>query len=173
MKMIIYIGLAVMMILSFVSCGENNDSNKQESDLTASVSETEKGTEEKTTEKASEKVTEVLTETETEKPTESSKDVFTQFEETLNSKGIAYEKTEMAAGMIGAESGTKYKIGDGKVELYKFDISTEAYKSAEKTQKIALEGFGEFKATVKNGYALMLENLDEKQYIEIFNSLTF
>lgn len=98
------------------------------------------------------------------------KDMFTKFEEALTAAGVKYEKVTMGAELVGAEQGIKYKIDNGAIEIYRFDTSKEAYKTAEKTQSLKLEGFGAFQATVKNGAAMIIKDLDEKQYKDIFDS---
>ncbi len=98
--------------------------------------------------------------------------VFEQYEAGLEAQGIAFEKVQMAAEIVGAAEGAKYKIGDGAVELYLFDEEAEAYTAAEEKQALTLEGFGDFPATVKNGMALMVSDLEEDAYLEIFRSLT-
>ncbi len=98
------------------------------------------------------------------------KDVLTKFEDALKSKNIAFEKVEMAAALVGAEKGTKFLIGEGGVELYVFDKGSEAYKTAEKTQKISLSGFGEFPAIVTDGVAMLVTDLDTATYEAILRS---
>lgn len=102
---------------------------------------------------------------------EDTKDAFTQFEDALKEKGIDYEKNVTAAEMIGAEQGMKFKIGDGAVELYRFDTGSDAYTKAEETQSIYLEGFGAFPATVKDGLAMTISDLEEAEYTEIFDNI--
>lgn len=99
------------------------------------------------------------------------KDVLSKFEDELKSRNIAYEKIETAAAMIGAEKGVKFLIGDGRVEVYVFDKSSEAYKTAEKNQKISLAGFGEFPALITGGVAMMVEDLDTATYEAILRSV--
>ena len=99
------------------------------------------------------------------------KDVLAKFEDELKSRNIAYEKIETAAAMIGAEKGVKFLIGDGRVEVYVFDKSSEAYKTAEKNQKISLAGFGEFPALITGGVAMMVEDLDTATYEAILRSV--
>lgn len=99
------------------------------------------------------------------------KDVLSKFEDELKSRNIAYEKVETAAAMIGAEKGVKFLIGDGRVEVYVFDKSSEAYKTAEKNQKISLAGFGEFPALITSGVAMMVEDLDTATYEAILRSV--
>ena len=83
------------------------------------------------------------------------------------------EKTEMMASFIGANEGYKLSNDNTKLEIYSFDKSSEAYKQAEESQKISMEGFGEFNAIVKNGYALVIdENFPEySRTLELFEKL--
>ena len=99
------------------------------------------------------------------------KDVFSEFEEELKKSGIKYETVKMAANLIGAQDGMKYKIGDGVIELYRYDIDSDSYKTAEQTQSIYLDGFGSFEAKVKNGIAILIRDLDEEKYTAIINRL--
>lgn len=99
------------------------------------------------------------------------KDVLAKFEDALKSKNIAYEKVEMAAAMVGAEKGAKFLIGEGRAELYVFDKGSEAYKTAEKTQKVSLSGFGEFPAFVTDGVAMLVTDLDIATYEAILRSV--
>lgn len=95
------------------------------------------------------------------------------FENEVKNLGISYTKTQMAAEYINAQSGIKLISGDSQLEIYKFDINSNAYKTAEQKQKVTMDGFGDFDAIVKNGYALMIDD-NFPQYdkvIEIFNSL--
>lgn len=100
------------------------------------------------------------------------KTVFEQFEAGLQGKDISYEKVAMAADLVGAKEGVKYKIGEGSVELYVFDETSEAYKTANTKQALSMEGFGEFSAKVANGKALLVSGLDSAVYEVIFDSLT-
>lgn len=81
--------------------------------------------------------------------------------------------TEMAAELVGAESGIKLTSNDSKVELYKFDKNSSTYKTAEENQQLTMEGFGNFDATVQNGYAMIIdENFPNKADVEnLFNKL--
>lgn len=91
--------------------------------------------------------------------------VFESFEKVLNDKGLTYEKVTMAAEMVGAQQGIKYKMGDSKVEIYRFDTSTNVYKDAEESQSLQLDGIGSFEAVVKNGYAILS---DDQEMIDAF-----
>lgn len=102
---------------------------------------------------------------------ESAGTVFEQYEAGLEAQGISFEKVQMAAEIVSAAEGMKYKIGDGAVELYLFDEGAEAYVAAEEKQALTLEGFGDFPATVENGMALVVSDLEGDAYLEIFRSL--
>ena len=65
--------------------------------------------------------------------------------------------------MVGASEGFKLKSGETKVEIYKFDKSSDAYINAEKSQKLTLSGLdSSFDAKVKNGYAYVIDNEFQK-----------
>lgn len=95
--------------------------------------------------------------------------IFEQFENELTAHEYTYEKVTMAAEMIGAKRGIKYKFADDvAAELYEFDESSEAYTNAQKSNSITLEDIGSFEATVKCGYALIS---DDQTIIDIFESI--
>lgn len=109
----------------------------------------------------------------TPEPEKAERTIFQQFADALEDRGIGFEKVQMAAEMIGAEQGVKYKIGDGSVELYRFDPESEAYQNAKENQAVTMEGFGGVEAVVKDGRALMITDLDnEDMYLEIFDTLS-
>lgn len=80
------------------------------------------------------------------------------------------EETEMAASMIGAKSGIKYKTDKGSLEFYEFDKTSDAYKKAESEGIITLEGFGDFEIVVNNGFAIMKTEYNEEA-VKLFQSL--
>lgn len=80
------------------------------------------------------------------------------------------EETEMAASMIGAKSGIKYKTDKGSLEFYEFDKTSDAYKKAEADGIITLEGFGDFEIVVNNGFAMMKTEYNEEA-VKLFQSL--
>ncbi len=64
------------------------------------------------------------------------------------------EVNQKSASLIGAEEGYGYIIGECSIEVYKYDKSSEQYKTAELNQQISMPSFDmTFDATVKNGYA--------------------
>lgn len=96
-----------------------------------------------------------------------------EFSQEVKELGINYVETEMAGSYIGAESGIKLTADNKKLEIYKYNTSTEEYKNAEANQKITITGIGSYDAIVKNGYALLIDE-DYPQYdsiIELFNKL--
>lgn len=97
--------------------------------------------------------------------------VFEQYEAGLEGEGISYERVQMAAEIVGATEGVKYKIGDGAVELYLFDEADEAYAQVLEKQSLTMEGFGAFPATVENGMAIIVSDLEEETYLDIFHSI--
>lgn len=80
------------------------------------------------------------------------------------------EETEMAASMIGAKNGIKYKTDKGSLEFYEFDKTSEAYKKAETDGIITLEGFGDFEIVVNNGFAMMKTEYNEEA-VKLFQAL--
>ena len=72
--------------------------------------------------------------------------------------GVKLEKTQTAYDMVGANDGFKLTSDDYRIEIYKFDKASEAYKTAETKQALTLDGFGDMNATVKNGYAYILDD---------------
>lgn len=92
---------------------------------------------------------------------------FEKFEKILTDNGLTIsETTNMAADLLGAKQGKKYKTDGGDFELYKFDTSSDEYKKAESDGVVTLEGFGDFNVTVKDGFALVAN--DNKKIIEAF-----
>ena len=101
-----------------------------------------------------------------------SKSAFKKFENELSDRGIKYEAVKMAAEMVGAKEGWKYLIGDGRVEIYRYDKNSDNYMMALKNSEIILSGFGRFPAIVANGYAMLIDGLDTATYEAIFRSVT-
>lgn len=89
----------------------------------------------------------------------------------IEALGITSEKTEVYYQMVGATNGFKLNAEDTRIEIYKFDKSSDAYKKAEKEQKITLDGMDmSFDAKVQNGYAYIIDN-DFPKYEEVVNIL--
>jgi len=98
---------------------------------------------------------------------------FEQFEFKLNKLNIKYKKVTMGAELVGAEQGTKYKLSDGSVEIYKFAKNSDAYKKAVKVKALFLDGFGNIPAEFNGNMALIFDDeIKEKSVVEnIFKSL--
>jgi hypothetical protein len=87
--------------------------------------------------------------------------IFAKFEDAITTKGYKFEKVLMAAELVGAEEGYKYKLDAGKVEIYIFDTNSEAFKKAAETNKLNLEGFGEFPALIKENFAVITDGVSD------------
>ena len=86
----------------------------------------------------------------------------------LTSVDSNLEVQEKSASLVGATEGYGYIMSGCNVEVYKFDVNSDSYKTAEQNQELNLEAFGtKLKASVKNGYAYYV-NEDENNcsYIE-------
>ena len=110
----------------------------------------------------------------TTQPTpEGTEDVFTTFSSALKDAGYTFEEVQMGASLIGAEDGIKYKLDNGgKIELYRFDPESDAYKAALDKGQITMDGIGSFPATVANGMAMLMDSVEnEDTVMKIFNDL--
>lgn len=67
---------------------------------------------------------------------------FDHFEASLDDAGYTYETVTMAAELVGAHIGVKYKFDFGTVELYQFEDDSDALAQATKDGGLTLEGFG-------------------------------
>lgn len=85
-------------------------------------------------------------------------DAFEQFKAALDDAGYTYEVVPMAAELVGAERGEKYKFDFGSVELYRFAAGADPLTSGE----VTLEGFGAFPIEVNGDYGLLV-SLDENE----------
>lgn len=149
MKRLILI-LSILTVLLFVGgCGKKEDlqENKKTNDVNENI----------------------------ENPQINTMTAFEQFESNLASKNIAYEKVIIAAEMVGAAEGYKYKMPDGKVELYRFEKDSDALKSVRENKSITLEGFGSFPVSINDEnkeIAILIDTENNNETIlEIFNSI--
>lgn len=76
----------------------------------------------------------------------------------ISELGVSTETGEVYYQMVGAEKGIKLYSGDYRVEIYKFNKSSDEYKTAENTQKLSISEDYSFDAVVKNGYAYVIDN---------------
>ncbi|MBQ2941489.1 MAG: hypothetical protein IJD97_04560 [Clostridia bacterium] len=130
MKRIFLFALAVLMVFSFAGC----------------TVRTEKYTDENGEEKEFTYVT---------RPTE---DKFVSFSAALTEKGYTFTEEDKADGIIdGAKAGKKYTLDDGRViEIFCYDVKSDAYKEMAKTGKMYMEMFDTYVAVAVNDeYALI------------------
>lgn len=76
----------------------------------------------------------------------------------IESLGIKVEVDEPFYKLVGAKAGIKIYSGDSRIEIYRFDKNSDAYKNAEKEQKLSSGGISSFDAVVKNGYAYLIDD---------------
>lgn len=85
---------------------------------------------------------------------------------------VSGERIEMAADMVGAISGVKYK--DCNVEIYQYDTNSQKYKDLVSTGSVTLEGFNVevTPSAIHNEYVLVCDEAPNKdEIISAFNSL--
>ena len=92
-------------------------------------------------------------------------------EDYLLSEGVLEgERTEMAASIVGAETGFKY----GTAEIYQYDPESDAYKALEAGEGVTVEGFNMTMKpkAVNAGYALFSSASGEvsQELIDAFNA---
>lgn len=75
----------------------------------------------------------------------------------IESLGITVESKDAYYKMVGAENGMKLYAGDYRIEVYKFDETSKEYIEAKKNQKLKTS-ISSFDATVKNGYAYIIDD---------------
>lgn len=166
MKKIIYIMACIVIVLVLAACGAQQTPAVQ--DTQAQTEQTKESTA-LTPESAQGETAELEKQPE---QTALARTAFEQYEAALDGKGISFEKVQMAAEIVGAAEGAKYEVDGGAVELYIFDADGEAYKTAEDKQALTMQGYGDFPATVENGMALIVSDVESEPYLEIFRSLT-
>lgn len=92
----------------------------------------------------------------------------------IEALGITCEKTEVYYQMVRATNGFKLNVDDTRVEIYKFNKSSDAYKKAEKEQKLTLNDMDmSFDAKVQNGYAYIIDDEfpEYEKVVSILNQL--
>lgn len=138
MKKIVIV-LMIALAISLVGCG---DSNKQTSD--SNVDNIEKS------------------ESHVSKSNMDSIQDVCKYMESKNV--VSGSQTKMDAQSIGALSGFKYK--DSKAEIYEFDTSSDAYKSAKETGKITISSLNyTCEVTAINGKYVLMCTGDNKESI--------
>jgi len=97
---------------------------------------------------------------------------FDKFQRELDDAGYTYEVVPMAAELVGATSGVKYKLDFGNIEVYQFEDGSEALASAVESGGILLEGFGTFPCDFNGNLAALIDVTENKDAIlDLFNSL--
>ena len=82
---------------------------------------------------------------------------FDNLKEDLTALDSNIEINDKSAELVGATEGYGYMMDGCTIEVYKYDKTSDQYKTAEKEQKISMPSFGmSYNATVKNGYAYMV-----------------
>lgn len=97
---------------------------------------------------------------------------FDAFANGLEQLGLSFETNWTAAQLVGAENGYRYILADGRIELYEFDASSEAFALAVANQAVTLEGFGNFPAVVAGNMAMMIDDMPAyDEIVALFVSL--
>lgn len=85
-------------------------------------------------------------------------------------------ESEVVFAMVGAINGVKIYADEdqsSRVEIYQFDKTSDKYKTAEQDQKLCISADYCFDATVKNGYAMLIDDSfpQKDEVISLFNEL--
>lgn len=139
MKKVISLVLALSLLVALVACGSTSTSSQDGTGAPQpSAAETDTVVE----------------------PSASSEDTqtpFERFEEALSSTGYEYEAVVMAAELVGAHAGMKYKFDFGTVELYQFEEGSDTLSKAVEDGGITLEGFGVFPCEFNGNLAAVFD----------------
>lgn len=97
---------------------------------------------------------------------------FDRFEAGLNDAGYTYETVPMAAELVGAHMGVKYKFDFGTVELYQFEDGSDALAKATQDGGLTLEGFGVVRCELNGDLAAVVSVTEnEDAFLSLFNGL--
>lgn len=100
----------------------------------------------------------------------STKNKFEQMEEQLAKMGIQYEEIAMAANLIGAVEGKKYKTAEGNIELYRFEGA--ALEKVTTDKRVTLGGFGDIPVVLNGDFAMIITLSSKKDTVtEAFSKL--
>lgn len=105
---------------------------------------------------------------------ETTKKDLAYFKEEIKKIVQGTSESETVFAMLGAIGGVKILDADENrfVEIYEFDKNSEKYKDAEKNQELCISSDYCFDVIVKNGYALLVDDVAEKdEIIALFNKL--
>lgn len=97
---------------------------------------------------------------------------FDRFAAGLDDANYSYESVVMAAELVGAKTGMKYKFDFGKVELYQFEDSSDALSKAIDDGGLTMEGFGVFPCKFNGNLAILIDVTEhEESLLSLFNGL--
>ena len=97
---------------------------------------------------------------------------FERFEAALDNAKYSYESVPMAAELVGAKMGMKYKFDFGQLEIYQFEDDSEALSKAIGDKGLTLEGFGIFPCKFNGNLALLIDVTEnEDDLLSIFDDL--
>lgn len=97
---------------------------------------------------------------------------FDRFEAGLDDAGYTYETVSMAAELVGAHMGVKYKFDFGTVELYQFEDGSDALTKAVQDGGLTLEGFGVVRCELNGTLAAIVSVTEnEDTLLSLFNGL--
>lgn len=161
---------ALVITLSMVSCGSNDNSTNSSS--TSSTTTTTTTAETTTTTKPT--TTTTTTQSTTTKKTNDILDTDT-FVDEIEKKISISDKSPKLGSMIGAEDkGTAFKYNGNSFELYRFpDGSSELEKAATGKYSFNIEGFGDFtmNSSVNKNFVLLYETPND-EVIDVFKSIS-
>lgn len=166
-KLVTFI-LSICIVCSSASCGSSSKSvePQQEESVSAETDEATDSTETETQDPNSESVSVP----ENEQSAETTIEDLEQY--LLDHEVITGERTDKTASLIGAVSGFGY--GNEDVEVYEFDVNSDAYKNLLETNSINLEYLGTTitPAAINGKYVLIFSNNSDpdSNIVDVFNS---
>lgn len=149
----LYLSLFTLALLSLSGCGATTTTT-QHNETTVITSSEEIATESSTTE-------------------ETFNDVYSVAKALFDKGLITGQPTYLNAEMIHAVEGVKYS--DQGVEIYEYDVSSDAYKSFSNGKSVALEGLDGYfvSASAINGkFVLIFSDNEDQSIIDAFSSLS-
>lgn len=153
MKRIFCLGMVMMLLLC--SCGDGSSSGKEETNTPDLQSSLELSVQDTPSASFGEKKT-----------------IFEEFETSLSNAAYEYENVTMAAELVGAKVGVKYKFNFGTVELYQFEDGSKDLQEAIADGGLHMEGFGVFPCHFNGNLALLIDVTEnEDSLLEMFNAL--
>lgn len=157
-KKMVSIMLMLCLSCSLFSCGKSSSSNEDGENENTSTVESDKA---------------LSQESSGEPETESAETSLSDLEQYLLEQGaVTGERTDKTASLIGAVAGFGY--GNENVEVYEYDLNSDAYKNLKDTNTINVESLGVTltPAAINENYVLIFSNDAEpdQNIVDIFNS---